>query len=331
MKNPSDWNKEDLHKHLQHALDLELWTIPLYLTALYSIKGLNRIKPSAYPDEAKLIYSVVVQEMLHLELVSNICNALGFAPRLRTPVYDDKKGVPFIHPNIKNIPEELRGYEVKTSALSRESLKLFCVIELPHTRTEINWKQLKSYDSIATLYEALAIGIVKFWDELYVGDEANTRQKENFNEYRHLKGDPHGFSQIVNSRESALKAIEAIVSQGEGADTRQVPLDFRPVVPPDATSFDASWYKGGLSHYNKFRILLHHNHLLPPVYEEKATHLKDFKNNRCYLEFTSFIEELEKHFNQEGKALSKEFWSKMTGLGALLIQEWEEGRCPHFG
>ncbi|MBC8045416.1 MAG: hypothetical protein H7Y00_01330, partial [Fimbriimonadaceae bacterium] len=78
MKNPALWTKAELYAHLQHAIDIEFWTIPLYLTALYSIKGLKELKQKDYPDAAKLIQSVVIQGMLHLELVCNISNALGY-------------------------------------------------------------------------------------------------------------------------------------------------------------------------------------------------------------------------------------------------------------
>src|SRR5206468_147070 len=129
MKHPSLWTKSDLHHHLKHALDLELWTIPLYLTALYSIKDLKKLKPHDYPDAAKLIYSIVIQEMLHLELVCNISNALSYAPKFSPPVYDEQKGIPFIHPTKDCLPELLAGYSVKPQALNENSLRLFCAIE----------------------------------------------------------------------------------------------------------------------------------------------------------------------------------------------------------
>src|ERR1051326_8938526 len=110
MKHPSQWDKSDLHLHLQHALELELWTVPLYLTALYSIKGLRNLKPHDYPDAAKLLYSVAAQEMLHIELVCNISNALGWSLKFYPPVYGDKKGVPFIHPSKSYLPDILHGY-----------------------------------------------------------------------------------------------------------------------------------------------------------------------------------------------------------------------------
>src|SRR5437764_1312993 len=107
MKHPLRWDKSDLHHHLQHALDLELWTIPLYLTALFSIKDLKKLKHHEYPEAAKLILSVVIQEMLHTELVCNIYNALGFSPRFSPPNYDEQKGIPFIHPTVDCLPAEL--------------------------------------------------------------------------------------------------------------------------------------------------------------------------------------------------------------------------------
>src|SRR5689334_7368265 len=133
MKNPAHWTKKELHSHLQHAVDVEFWTIPLYLTALYSIKGLRNLPKEKYPDAAKLIQSVVIQEMLHLEIVCNICNALGYAPCFHPPVYESDE-IPFIHPHHDFLPSPLHGYVCKPGALNEETLKLFCAIELPHER-----------------------------------------------------------------------------------------------------------------------------------------------------------------------------------------------------
>src|ERR1039458_3953478 len=152
MKNPELWTKEDLHHHLQSALELEFWTIPLYLTALYSIKDLDKLEQRSYPDAAKLIASVVAQEMLHLELVCNISNAFGFAPKFKTPVYNESKGIPFFHTTMHDLPEILKGYFVKPQALNKDSLKLFCTIEIPFPESEINWEHERSYNSIADVY-----------------------------------------------------------------------------------------------------------------------------------------------------------------------------------
>ncbi|KAI8515324.1 hypothetical protein Bbelb_061370 [Branchiostoma belcheri] len=70
---------DELKKTLQIALQLELSTIPPYLSALFSIKdGENK-------EVAALIKSVVVDEMKHMALVSNILNAIGGSPNLNIP------------------------------------------------------------------------------------------------------------------------------------------------------------------------------------------------------------------------------------------------------
>lgn len=55
---------------LSDALRLEFSTIPLYLYGMYS---LDRTKNSSI---ARIIRTVVIEEMLHLALVCNIINAL---------------------------------------------------------------------------------------------------------------------------------------------------------------------------------------------------------------------------------------------------------------
>jgi hypothetical protein len=330
MKHPSTWDKSDLHAHLRHALALELWTIPLYLTALYSIKGVKNLKHAEYPDAAKLIFSVVVQEMLHLELVSNISNALGYSPVFTTPNYDEHKGIPFIHPTKDKLPALIQGYAVKPQALNQHSLRLFCAIELPHPPKEIIWNKEKSYDSICELYEALKIGVVKLWDECYVGHDRNNKQKSTFREYHNTGGRNHGFSQSVNTPATALKAIDAIIEQGEGANSKYVRADFRPPELEEGKTFDTAWYKGHLSHFQKFRILLHSHHHLPEVYTESGGEAGLIAQQNLDKVFSEFLSELQGHFNSEGESLPDSFWHKMHGIGNAIAEVWEAGRCPQF-
>lgn len=330
MKAPFTWKRSDLHHHLQQALNLELWTIPLYLTALYSIRDLRKLKHPEYPDAAKLIFSVVVQEMLHMELVCNIANALGFPLKFSMPTYDEGKGIPFIHPLPDNLPPFLHGYVVKPQALNEESLRLFCVVELPHPRRETDWTQEQSYHSIADLYEALKIGISHLWDECFVGEQNNNKQKNTFREYHNLHGNNHGFSQCVYSRETAMKAIDAIIEQGEGADAKYVPSDFRPILPKDRKEFDTAWYKGHLSHYQKFRILLHSYHQLPAVYADQPDAENQAAQLRMEKVFSEFLQLMEKDFNSSGGEMTNLFWQKMYEVGRAIADVWESGRCPQF-
>jgi hypothetical protein len=330
MKDPVQWNQADLHRHLQHALDLELWTIPLYLTALYSIKGLTKMKHADYPDAAKLVFSVAIQEMLHAELVCNLSNALGYSPKFNFPEYGGLKGIPFIHPPHHLLPEELKGYVVKPQALNRESLQLFCAIEIPHPRKQLVWENETRYNSIAELYEAIKTGVAALWDTYYVGENMNTKQKNSFKEYHNSNGKKHGFSIQINSADEALKAIDAIIEQGEGADSKHVPADYCPPANVKGHEFDTGWYKGNLSHYQKFRMLLHAHHKLPATYEERKTEESSKANLNMQRSILSFWNEMETNFNSNGEELRDTFWPKMFELATSLAEVWETGMCPDF-
>jgi hypothetical protein len=330
MKNPAHWTKKELHQHLQHAVDVEFWTIPLYLTALYSIKGLKDLPKENYPDAAKLIQSVVIQEMLHLEIVCNICNALGYAPCFHPPEYDETKNIPFIHPQKEFLPSPLHGYVCRPGALNEETLKLFCAIELPHARKNQNWDELKTYHSIADMYEALKEGIGHLWETNFVGNKSNMRQKNTFREYHNREGRSHGFSQVINSLDAAMKGIEAIVEQGEGADSKHVHADYRPPKIAEGKEFDPGWFKGELSHYHKFNTLRYHHHKLPEVYAEHPHTDASLQQDQLNTAYHLFLSELEKSFNSDGDGMTNEFWNEMFGLTKAIIAVWKKGARPEF-
>src|SRR5205823_12262134 len=69
-----------LEEALQHALELEFATIPLYLSAMWSIQN---PPPNPPPDSASgLIYGIALEEMLHLGLVCNMLTTLGATPHI---------------------------------------------------------------------------------------------------------------------------------------------------------------------------------------------------------------------------------------------------------
>src|SRR5687767_925385 len=72
-------DKQAVLSALQQAIELEHSTIPPYLYALYSLV------PGKNDSIAEIIESVVVEEMLHMTLVSNILNALGGSPQIDSP------------------------------------------------------------------------------------------------------------------------------------------------------------------------------------------------------------------------------------------------------
>ena len=146
----------------QAAIDVELFTIPLYMTSLYSIQGMHQITsqgndfykgrlwpgpaPTANPQTANekafnIIFSVFIQEMLHLQLASNIATALG----VKRPLYTSSALQSPTHgwicygPHLTVIPyiidlqdtKEHKDVVVNLGPVSADQLKLFLAIEEP--------------------------------------------------------------------------------------------------------------------------------------------------------------------------------------------------------
>ena len=100
-----DIDKAALQAIAQAAVNVELFTIPLYMVAMYSIQGMHQITskdndfyqgrlwpgaapnrdPASAPNPTNAlafnhIFSVFIDEMLHLQLASNIAKVLGVMP-----------------------------------------------------------------------------------------------------------------------------------------------------------------------------------------------------------------------------------------------------------
>ena len=96
----------------QAAINVELFTIPLYMGTLYSIQGMHEINaagqtfykgrlwPGAATSRApktanerafNVVFSVFVQEMLHLQLAANLAACLGVQPDFTSKALQDEK------------------------------------------------------------------------------------------------------------------------------------------------------------------------------------------------------------------------------------------------
>jgi len=69
---------EELKKAIQTAIELEHSTIPVYLTAYFSIK------PEQNVEVANIIWTIVREEMTHLALACNLLNAIDGKPQINT-------------------------------------------------------------------------------------------------------------------------------------------------------------------------------------------------------------------------------------------------------
>jgi hypothetical protein len=156
-----DTDKAALQAIAQAAIDVELFTLPLYMVSMYSIQGMHQITskgndfyrgrlwpgaspardPSSSPNAAAFnhFFSVFIDEMLHLQLASNIAKALGVMPSYNgKALVDANYGwvcygpentvLPHIF-DFKDTIEDYNDIKVKLDALTVEQNRLFLAIE----------------------------------------------------------------------------------------------------------------------------------------------------------------------------------------------------------
>jgi hypothetical protein len=196
------WTAELVREHLQNAVYLELWTVPLYLTAAYSIvvpidpttnrpemvnlENLPTNPDGSYDFDAftqeqcnqyafDSILSVAVQEMLHLELAANVANAVRPAQTI-TP---DNTWVRFTDgatgqwaPNYDAPPPCLdaplpAGVVLQLGPLNENQISLFQWVEEERAPQGDPQAYSPQYNSIGNFYTALAYGLQVCWPDLY--------------------------------------------------------------------------------------------------------------------------------------------------------------------
>ena len=197
---------------LQSAVELEHATIPVYLYALYSLDAARN------GEIAGIIQSVVVEEMLHMTLASNVLNALGGSPRIDKPDF------------IPDYPGPLPGgveseLTVHLAPFSMDQLAAFLTIEEPEDPLPIE----------AALAADAPITIGQFYAKISeavaaLGDGAFVKPPRN-----QIGPDIMFESVVVTDVKTARQAIDTIVEQGEGT-----------------SSSPAEVVGGGYAHYYRF-------------------------------------------------------------------------------
>jgi rubrerythrin len=199
-----------LQEALQLATQLEFSTIPPYLCAEWSINTANNGDPSSV---AGLIHGIVIQEMYHLGLASNMLTAIGGKPTFTQPSF-----VPTYPTN--GLPGGVwKGLVVDLVPLSYTSLLSFMQIEFPEDALIA-----VAPDSIGAFYDTISAGFQTVNPTFIQGAPQVVTQLDDDN-----------LTAIANQTQ-ALAAITTIKEQGEGTTTS-----------PDETSPDT-----GLAHYYTF-------------------------------------------------------------------------------
>ncbi|AKJ03769.1 ferritin-like protein [Archangium gephyra] len=194
LKSPTP---ETVRKALQNAVELEHATIPVYLYGLYS---LDAARNKAIAD---ILQSVVVEEMLHMTLASNVLNALGGAPVI------DKPG--FIPSFPGPLPGSVeKGLVVHLRPFSQDQLTTYLQIEEPDKPIDIKGDAAAQDDGITIgqfytkISEAIAV----------LGNKAFVKPPRHQVDSSLMRG-----AIVVTDVASAQAAIQTIIDQGEGTTT----------------------------------------------------------------------------------------------------------------
>ncbi len=194
------WTLAALRTHVQAAIELELFTIPAYLTAYFSVR---QGASTAADTAADALLTILDQEMLHLELGCNLSNALGQAPRLTGRAAPSFPGL---------VPSHRAPLRITLGAATDAQIRAFMTIELPVGRDPYSRPDLppqRVYSTIGEFYHSLRFGLGQVfcpggepWPAFAGPQIQGTFDDDHF---------------AITDLASATRALELIVLQGEGA------------------------------------------------------------------------------------------------------------------
>ena len=250
-----------LKQHLQALVNVEFLTIPLYLTAVYSFTDAALAyspdgKSTPLYDAQQEVLSVAVQEMLHLQLASNICNAFNVTPNI--PQLTAKPGEKIVVPHLEPTP----GTPFTTTIGNLpDVIAALIAIEKPAGGEFQPPNDKVIYSSIADLYYAtltLLNRYLRAYGAVDVADDPHFKPSHLQVNYATFKSTYPQIPTIATRRDVGIVA-NAVTDQGEGGlvaasvgslfrsgPTGEVLPQFQPV----AGSRFARW--GAKSHYTRF-------------------------------------------------------------------------------
>jgi hypothetical protein len=307
------WTLTHLQQHLQYAIALEFWTIPFYMSALYSI--VDRTS-----DAFQYVQSVVNQEMLHLQLAANVANAYGLSPALAAPVYGQE--IPHLEfdLDVPNPVAQFSPYSSEIGPLDKERVNAMCLIEYPDWDSseppELS-DTVTEYGNIGKFYNAVAYGAAQLTEYLHGG----RNQVDLFSAYyRNLPSLTVTDNGEVGFRQVGL-LIHAITEQGEGISSARedIVYSFQNTATDNAPR---------LSHFEKFIKV---RGKLPDTYQVKAE--CDYSPDDQELlkillaDFARLRDKLEKLFSGKNPG---DFLPLMLTVGADIQNCWKHAVTPRF-
>jgi rubrerythrin len=198
---------QDIWPALQQAIELEHATIPPYLYAKYSLMTSNA-------PISSIIDSVVIEEMLHMTLASNVLNALGGSPAIGQPGF-----IPTYPGPLPGGVES--GLIVHLAPFSPAQLQAFLTIEEPEDPLAIPTQTAALAATgaaqpitIGQFYLAISAAIGMLGDGAFVDPPRNQIGPDIMTESPVMQN-----AVVVTDVATAQQAINTIIEQGEGTTT----------------------------------------------------------------------------------------------------------------
>ncbi|MCW5209373.1 hypothetical protein VU10_04140 [Desulfobulbus sp. US1] len=149
------WTKKLVQEHAQAAVAVEFYTLPFYITAMCSIK-------EKQSEAVQIIRSVILEELLHVQLTANLCRALDTAPNFKPPQYGSD--IPYLSPYNPDTGE-CCFLNASLGPLDDTTLNTMLDIETPEQaqlRQDLDHTLPKyPYHSIGEMYDASYSGSIK--------------------------------------------------------------------------------------------------------------------------------------------------------------------------
>lgn len=312
-----DWTLGHLRDHLQAAVDLEFWTIPFYMSAMYSV--VDRTS-----EAVQLIQTIVNQEMLHVQLASNIANSFGLSPAFKAPRYEGQT-IPHLdfaldHPDPR---PQFSPYSAEIGPLDERRINAMCLIEYPEWKTGHQpdlRDDVSEYGSIGEFYDAIQYGVTLL--KAHIRGGAN--QVDHFAPFY----DAMPQLSVTDSGEAGLRQVILLINtireQGEGAGRKHASL-------PPAYQNTADDGSPALPHFAKFEQIRTAGPmpLTYPLKDPGSWTDRDRALQATLVEtFTRFRAALTELFAGRNPP---DFVPLMISVGAAIQNCWKNGVPPRFG
>jgi hypothetical protein len=190
-----------IKQSLQTAIELECMTLPVYLSALFSLKVQNY-------NTYQVIRGVAMEEMTHMAIAANLLAAIGGTPQIKSiDARFPAQGLPGgVEPDL----------HIGLAKLSRPQLQNFMRIEAPELLLA-RMRRHEAYPTISKFYREIRSALIANADAVRAAVKAGGTSNQVY--------DNIGLIQVpggdgADPLETMLAGIDEILDQGEGASTQ---------------------------------------------------------------------------------------------------------------